>query len=77
MTDRTLFHELVHVVQYTKLGLSAFAAKYVTGFLNGGSYEAIPLEMNAYELDERFAEAPMNGFSVETEVQRWIDAGKF
>jgi hypothetical protein len=77
VTDRTLFHELVHGVQYAKLGLDTFAAKYVTGFLNGGSYEAIPLEMNAYELDARFAEAPMNNFSVEIEVQRWIDAGKF
>jgi hypothetical protein len=77
LTERTLFHELVHTVQYAKLGLGAFAAKYVTGFLNGGSYEAIPLEMNAYELDERFATAPMNSFSVETEVQKWIDAGRF
>jgi len=48
VTDRLLFHELVHVVQYEKLGLSQFAAKYVSGFLSGGSYEAIPLEMNAY-----------------------------
>jgi hypothetical protein len=77
LNERTLFHELVHVVQYAKLGLDTFAAKYVTGFLKGGSYEAIPLEMNAYELDERFATAPMNSFSVETEVQNWIDAGKF
>jgi hypothetical protein len=42
MTERTLFHELVHVVQYANLGLGALAAKYVTGFLKGGSYEAIP-----------------------------------
>src|SRR5436853_935557 len=42
--------ELVHVVQYEKLGLKEFAAKYVTGFLSGGSYEAIPLEMNADEV---------------------------
>jgi len=77
LNERTLFHELVHVVQYEKLGLGAFAAKYVRGFLSGGSYEAIPLEMNAYQLDERFASAPMNSFSVETEVQKWIEAGKF
>jgi hypothetical protein len=75
--DRLLFHELVHVVQYEKLGLPEFAAKYVTGFLSGGSYEAIPLEMNAYELDARFAAAPTTVFSVEAEVQGWIDAGKF
>jgi len=77
LTDRTLFHELVHVVQYEKLGLAEFASKYVRGFLNGGSYEAIPLEMNAYQLDTRFAAAPMRPFSVEAAVQAWIHEGSF
>jgi hypothetical protein len=63
-TDRLLFHELVHVVQHAKLGLQEFASKYVRGFLNGGSYEAIPLERNAYELDARCAEVPTKPFSV-------------
>jgi len=76
-TDRLLFHELVHVVQYEKLGLREFAAKYVRGFLSGGSYEAIPLEMNAYELDARFAAQPTKPFSVEAEVRAWIDGGRF
>jgi hypothetical protein len=76
-TDRLLFHELVHVVQYEKLGLAEFAAKYVTGFLSGGSYEAIQLEMNAYELDARFAATPTKPFSVADEVQSWIDRGRF
>jgi len=77
VTNRLLFHELVHVVQYEKLGLPGFAARYVRGFLSGGSYEAIPLEANAYELDARFAAAPAKPFSVEAEVQAWIDAGRF
>ena len=47
------------------------------GFLDGGSYEAIPLEMNAYELEARFAAAPANSFLVADEVQAWIDAGRF
>lgn len=75
-TDRLLFHELVHVVQYEKLGLEGFANKYVRGFLSGGSYEGIPLEMNAYKLDARFAGAPTKAFPVADEVQGWIDAGK-
>ena len=75
--DRLLFHELVHVLQYEKLGLEQFAAKYVTGFLSRGSYAAIPLEMNAYELEARFAESPTVPFSVDAEVQLWIDAGRF
>jgi hypothetical protein len=75
--DRLLFHELVHVVQYEKLGLAEFASKYVKGFLSGGSYEAIPLEMNAYDLDGRFATGPTKTFSVPAEVQFGIDVGRF
>jgi hypothetical protein len=74
-TYRVLFHELVHVVQYEKLGLPKFAAKYVKGFLSGGSYDANPLEMNAYELEERFATEQTKAFSVAAEVQTWIDRG--
>lgn len=76
-TDRLLFHELVHVVQYQKLGLEGFAVRYVNGFLSGGSYEAIPLEMNAYELDARFAAAPTRAFSVADEVQRWTAEDRY
>lgn len=76
-TDRLLFHELVHVVQFEKLGLAGFAERYVRGFLSGGSYDGIPLEMNAYELDGRFAAAPTKAFLVGAEVKRWIDAGEF
>ena len=77
LTDRMLFHELVHVFQYEKLGLPRFAARYVRGFLSGGSYEAIPLEMSAYKLDSRFAAAPAEPFSVACEVQARIDGGTF
>ena len=76
-TNRVLFHELVHVVQYEKLGLPEFAAKYVKGFLSGGSYDANPLEMNAYELEGRFATEQTKAFSVAAEVQAWIDRGRF
>src|SRR2546429_416997 len=76
-THRLLLRELVRVVQYEKLGLKEFAAKYVTGFLSGGSYEAIPLEMNAHELDDRCAAATTKAFSVADEVQRWIDTRRF
>ena len=65
-TDRLLLRELVHVVQYERLGLKEFAANYVTGFLSGGSYEAIPLEMNAHELDDRCAAAGRRLFPLRT-----------
>jgi hypothetical protein len=77
ISTATLFHELVHVVQYGKLGLSDFAARYVTGFLRGGSYERIPLEINAYQLDAEYTRNPKHQFPVEERVQAWIDGDRF
>jgi hypothetical protein len=71
-----LFHELVHVEQYRQLGIPRFSELYVGGFLNGGSYEAIPLEVNAYTLGGRFESDPHRMFSVEDEVGRWAAEGR-
>jgi len=68
LTRRLLFHELVHAVQYVQLGLQGFAEHYVRGFLSGGSYEEIPLEKQAYELEGRFASNPAEQFSVDADV---------
>ncbi len=65
-----LFHELVHVVQYALLGTDAFVERYVRGWAeNGQDYFAIPLERDAYGLQERFVNRPGVGFSVEAEVR--------
>lgn len=71
-----LFHELVHVEQYRQLGIPRFSDFYVRGFLSGGSYEAIPLEVNAYTLEDRFLREPHRGFSVQQEVAQCIAEGK-
>ena len=66
-----LFHELVHVVQYDVLGLDEFVAEYVTGWAGTGrSYETIPLEVMAFDLQHRFEAAPQAAFSVLDEVVR-------
>lgn len=75
-TDGLLFHELVHVEQYHQLGIPQFSELYVQGFLNGGSYEAIPLEINAYALERRFESDSHRAFSVEDEVRRWAADGR-
>jgi hypothetical protein len=72
-----LFHELVHVEQYRQLGISRFSELYARGFLNGRSYEAILLEVNAYTLGGRFESDPRRMFSVEDEVRRWAAEGRF
>jgi hypothetical protein len=71
-----LFHELVHVEQYRQLGIPRFSDLYVRGFLNGGSYKAIPLEVNAYTLGGRFESDPQRLFSVENEARRWAAEGR-
>jgi hypothetical protein len=76
-SDGLLFHELVHVEQYRRLGIANFAALYVRGFLNGGGYHDIPLEINAYHLGGCFEADPANLFSVADEVSKWIAQDRF
>jgi hypothetical protein len=70
-TDALLFHELVHVVQYAQMDMKEFAARFVNGFIQGGSYEEIPLEKMAHALEGRFSQASGNSFSVDDEVRQW------
>ncbi len=77
LESKVRFHELVHAVQYQKMGLKQFANKYLRGLLLRGSYEKIPLENNAHLLEEAYVKDPAKPFSVEAEVQRWINENKF
>jgi hypothetical protein len=72
-----LFHELVHVEQYLQLGIDRFAELYVRGFLIGGNYDAIPLEVNAHGLDGQFATHPDHVFSVRENVNQWIRSNRY
>lgn len=76
-SDGLLFHEFVHVEQYRQLGVPRFAELYVRGFLTGGGYDGIPLEINAYDLGSRFEAQPEHAFSVEAEVASWIQQNRF
>jgi hypothetical protein len=74
-TGGLLFHELVHAEQYRQLGIRRFSELYVRGFLSGGCYEAIPLEVNAHTLEREFLQNQR--FSVADEVARWVAENKF
>lgn len=67
-----LFHELVHAEQYRQLGIERFSELYVTGFLKGGGYDGISLEVQAYELGARYEIDPRRPFSVEELVSDYI-----
>jgi hypothetical protein len=74
--DDLPFHELVRVEQYRQLGIPRFSELYARGFLQGGSYEAVPLEVNAYTLEGRFEANPPRVFSVENAVRQWHAGGR-
>jgi hypothetical protein len=76
MTAKLLFHELVHATQVRLLGIRRFSRLYVRGFLAYGSYDEIPIERCAVELEYRFATGDVP-FSVMHEVWRWIDLDLF
>src|ERR1051326_7684473 len=70
-TDALLFHELVHVAQYAQMDMKEFAARFVNGFIQGGSYEEVPLEKMAHALEDRFTQNGGNLFCVDHEVRQW------
>jgi hypothetical protein len=75
-TDALLFHELVHVTQFAQMDLKEFARRFVNGFIQGGSYEEVPLEKQAHALESRFSQNAADAFSVDDEVRQWREAEK-
>ena len=53
LTESLHFHELVHVVQWERLGVDNFLLAYGVGLLQS-SYEDGPLEEMAYKLQDEF-----------------------
>ena len=75
-TDALLFHELVHVAQYAQMDIKEFAARFVNGFIQSGSYEEGPLEKMAHTLEIRFSQNATQAFSVDDEVRQLRAAEK-
>jgi len=75
-SDALLFHELVHVAQYAQMDLKEFASRFVHGFIQGGSYQEVPLEKMAHVLESRFSQNSTQVFSVDDEVRQWCEAQK-
>jgi len=64
-----LFHELVHVAQFRALGTEGFAREYLGGWIAvGHRYAHVPLEVEAYALQRRFASGEV--FAVARELRR-------
>lgn len=74
---RTLFHGTVHAAQMEALGLERYVQLYVGAFLKLRAWTAIPMEVQAFKLEERFAAEPDDKFSVEAEINTWLHEGRY
>src|SRR5580704_6192784 len=72
ITERALFHGLVHAVQFQILGPERYTRAFVEGFLRTNSHFSVPLEAHTFALESKFVQNPAEGFSVEEQVRIWI-----
>jgi hypothetical protein len=77
LSERALFHALVHTVQIDVLGLQRYAELWVYGFLKTRTHFTVPLEVHAFSLSSKFLRPMPERFSVEDEVVRWVDDGRY
>lgn len=77
ISDRRLFHALVHAVQFKVLGLERYVELFVRSFLRTRNHISVPLEMHAFSLEMQFSEQPDEPFSVEEKVRLWANQGRY
>ncbi|HKM46891.1 MAG TPA: hypothetical protein VJX69_04860 [Terriglobales bacterium] len=77
LTERLLFHALVHAVQVQVLGLERYAELYVRSFVDTKLHFTVPLEAQAFSLESRFSGPSPERFSVEDEVRLWLKQGRY
>ncbi|MGA8216288.1 MAG: hypothetical protein WB799_22045 [Candidatus Sulfotelmatobacter sp.] len=77
ITERLLFHGLVHAVQFEILGLERYSDRFVRSFMNTKLHFSVPLEAHTFSLESKFAGTPANRFSVEEQVRLWADQGRY
>ena len=76
-TLRTVFHTLVHVAQFSIVGLERVMRGYFRALNESGLWMVVPYEEQAYRLDARFTKDPTDHFSVEAEIREYLSNGKF
>jgi hypothetical protein len=77
LTDRALFHALVHALQIDILGLERYAELWVLSFLKTRAHFTVPLEVHAFALASKFVRPVPERFSVDQQVRRWIEEQRY
>jgi len=71
LTERALFHGLVHAVQIQVLGLERYCELWIGSFVKTRAHFTVPLEVHAFSLASKFIRPTQPAFSVENEVLLW------
>jgi hypothetical protein len=77
LTLRALFHALVHSAQIQLLGLRRYAELWVQSFARTRTHFTVPLEIHAFTLSSKFLSPLTEKFSVEEQILRWINEGRY
>ncbi len=77
LMERSLFHALVHAVQFQLLGLERYTELFVQSFMRTRTHFTVPLEVHAFALTSKFMRPTPEKFSVEDQVVRWITDGRY
>jgi hypothetical protein len=77
LTERTLFHALVHAVQFQVLGSERYSELFVRNFLNAKFHFLVPTEGHAFLLESKFALPEEAKFSVEDQVRLWAKENRY
>ena len=72
LSERTLFHALVHGAQMQILGLELYTEFFVRSFLRTQAHFNVPLERQAFTLEAQFAAHPSEPFPVEEQIRLWL-----
>jgi len=77
VSERSLFHALVHAVQFDVLGLERYAELFVRSFIRTRFHFSVPLEAHAFSLESKFARPMSERFSVEEQVRLWVGQRRY
>lgn len=79
LTPRSLFHALVHAVQFHILGVERYTELFVGQFMRTRTHFNVPLEAQAFSLTSKFMRPCEERFSVsvEEEVRSWVTDGRY
>ena len=77
LTERSLFHALVHAVQFQILGVERYTELFVQSFLRTRTHFTVPLEAHAFALTSKFLRPSREKFCVEDYVHRWVNDDRY